>query len=908
MARRPISHNRWAQTLGLSSGHLSDLTNGRRRFPTAETRRKLMAGLDLPFEELFEIQQPARKPTRRAPVRRQAEAPARFVDASRDRPVETPRRPPSGRRIGDNAMSTFFNDLRYAARGLLRSPAFTVAAVLTLAIGIGSNTALFSLVDAILWKPHPYRDADRLVVVQSADASRGLRFSNLSLPDIRDVGEQAESLESFAAWDWEPYGLSGGDRPIRIGGTRVTAGFFDVLGVEPLAGRTFRDGEDSPGAEPVMVISEGLWRSYFGGEDMVGETVLVNAVPTTVVGIMPAGTEYPDQTRLWVPMRFDAESAPRGANFLGTIGRLRPGAELPALAAEVETIGQRLVSEYPEANRDRVYRAISLRELLTRDIEPITLSMLGIVTFVLLIVCANVANLLLARGATREREVAIRRALGASKRRLVQMLLAEAALLSAVGGVLGFGLGWLGIERLAGAIADRIPPWVSTSMDLRIVAYTLGVTVVAGLLFSLFPLLQNFRFSLSSALHEGGRRQSTGVRGSRLRSSLVVSEVALSLVLLAGAGLMIKSLLRLTTVDPGFEPRSSLTVGLDLLSQIDAERTERAALFARYLERFEALPGVEAAAGINFFPLKGRSSSIDISLEGQSPEDARGNPAPQVTLITPNYFRAMAIPLLGGTDFDAIPGSGDRRDAIVSQTLARALWPGEDAIGRRLRLGTGDTEGEPEWLTVRGVAGDIHHKSLDRERETHLYLPYANYAPARMVVIVRHSGDTAAMATAIRAAAAEIDPHQPLHEVMSTGEVLTASVWQWRFFTSIAWIFGVVALLLAVIGVYGVMTYSVSQRTSEVGIRMALGAGRGQVTAMILRQGGRLMLVGSGIGLALALGLSKLLSGVLFSIGTFEPLALGAAVALLALLALPALLIPARRAAQVDPASSLRAD
>ncbi|MEM7357226.1 MAG: FtsX-like permease family protein, partial [Acidobacteriota bacterium] len=591
-------------------------------------------------------------------------------------------------------------------------------------------------------------------------------------------------------------------------------------------------------------------------------------------------------------------------NFLGSIARLRDGVELSTLDAEVRTLGERLVAEYPAANQDRVYRAISLRQALTSDVEPITLSLLGIIAFVLLIVCANVANLLLARGATRQREVAIRRSLGASNRRLAQLLLTEALLLASAGGLLGFGLGWLGLQRMVAAIADRIPPWVQTEMDERVVLYTLAVSLAAGLLFSLLPLLQSFRFTLSSALREGGQRQGSSRRGGRLRASLVVSEVALSLVLLVGAGLMIKSLIDLTSVDPGFELSESLTVGLDLLSLREAEPEERAAQLTRYLERLASLPGVEAVGGINLFPLKGRSNSVSLVIEGQGDEEARHNPRPQVGLITPGYLQAMGIPLLAGNDFGSMQPREGRQEAIISRALAEALWPGEEAMGQRLRL----VFGGPEWLEVVGITGDIHHHGLDRGRQSHLYLPYAQYAPARMVLVVRHATDSAATAAAIRSAVAEIDPNQPLHELMSTGEVVTASVWQWRFFTTIAWVFGAVALALAVVGIYGVMTYSVSQRISEVGIRMALGAGRGQVIGMILRQGGRLMLLGVVIGLPITLGLSRMLSGILFSISAFEPLALGAAVLLLGLVALPALLLPAQRAARVDPASSLRAD
>ncbi|MEM7586341.1 MAG: ABC transporter permease [Acidobacteriota bacterium] len=895
LAKKPISLNRWAQRLGLSSGHLSDLVNGRRRYPAPKTRRKLMDGLDLPFEALFDVLEPAaRKP-------RPAE-PKRFVDASQDRPLAS-QRPLRG----SDEMHTLFRDFRYAARGLMRSPAFTLAAVLTLAIGIASNSALFSLVDSILWRPFPYHDGERLISVLSANSNRGRGWGGLSFPDSRDFVEQTTRVSGLAAWDWEPYGLSDGEQPLRVGGTRVSAGFFEVLGIEPLAGRTIQARDDTPEAPPVMVLSEGLWRSYFGGEDVVGTSVLINARPTTIIGIMPGGTEYPDLTRLWVPLALNEEAAPRGSNFLGVIGRLGPGVELEELNAEIETLGQRLVEDHPQANRDRVYRAVALRELLVEDVESITLSMLGVVTFVLLIVCANVANLLLARGAAREREVAIRRALGASSRRLAQLLLCEAFLLALAGGIIGFVFGWLGMTQLAGAVSNEIPPWVQTSMSWRVVAYTVGISLLTGLIFSLLPILHSFRLKLSGALRETGSRQGTSVRGGRLRSSLVVSEIALSLVLLAGAGLMVKSLLDLTSVDPGFETRGSLTVGLDLLSLIEAEPEERVAQFGLFLERFANVPGVEAVGAINFFPLKGRSSSIGVTLEGQNFDQASQNTTPQVSLMTPGYFKAMGIPVLQGSEFERLqPTEGDGQ-AIISQGLAAALWPGEEAIGQRLRLGLNPTD-EPSWLTVAGIVGDIHHHGLDRERQTHLYLNYADYAPARMVVIVRHTGDTAAMALSIREAAATVDPNQPLHEIMSTGAVIESSIWQWRFFTSIAWLFGVVAVLLAAIGIYGVMTYTVSQRTAEVGIRMALGANRGQVVSLILRQGSRLVLLGLAIGLPVSIALSQVLSSFLFSVGAFEPAALGAAILLLMLVALPALLLPARRAATVDPSSSLRAD
>ena len=567
LAKRAISTNRWAQQLGVSSGHLSDLVNGRRPYPAPATRHKLMQGLDLPFEALFEI----RQPTPRQPAPKSVPAVTRFIDASRDRPTENP-----ARRGGDPTMNTLLRDFRYAARGLLRSPTFSAAAILTLAIGIASNTALVSIVDSVLWKPFPYHDSDRLVVLQSASSSRGLRWSNLSFPNARDLRgtiaapRELRGLGLGALWAQRrsgagPHRWDEGLSPI-LRGARDRAHLWpNVSPRRGSAGSGARHG-DQRGS-----VANLLWRQRCCGRLRSGQTLS----PTTIVGIMPAGTEYPDQTRLWVPMRFDDVAAPRGANFLGSIARLRDGADMTALEAEIRTIGQRLVDDYPEVNHDRVFRATPLRQVLIGDIEPITLTLLGVVTFVLLIVCANVANLLLARGATREREVAIRRALGASGRRLAQLLLSEALLLAVAGGLLGFGLGWLGIQWIVATIADEIPPWVQTGLDGRIVVYTLGVTLFAGLLFSLFPLLQNLRFGFLGALREGDNRQGISVRSGRLRSSLVVSEVALSLVLLAGAGLMVKSLLDLSSVDPGFETRGSLTVGLDLLSQVQAEPTER---------------------------------------------------------------------------------------------------------------------------------------------------------------------------------------------------------------------------------------------------------------------------------------------------------------------------------------------
>ena len=800
-------------------------------------------------------------------------------------------------------MLALARDVRYGVRALLRSPGFTLAALVTLAIGIASNTALFSIVDSILWKPYPYVDGERLVVVHSVMERRGGRPSNLSFPDAMDVRAQSDLLDGLAAWDWEPYNLATEEEPRRVGGTRVSSDFFDVLGVPPLLGRTFTPSDDRPGAEPVVILTEGLWRTAFLEDpDVVGKEVFINARATTIIGVMPRAAEYPDQTALWVPLAFDETIAPRGVNFLGTVARLKPGVDLQSLQMELRAIAGRLQAEYPRTNEHRGLGAMTLRRALTGDIRTLSVALLGVVMFVLLIVCANVANLLLSRGVNREREVAIRRAVGASRARLAQGLLGESGVLAAVGAVVGFGVGALAVHQIVRLIEVEIPPWIRVSLDSRVVLYTIGVTTAATLLFSLFPVLQALRQNVTGSLAGNGRRFRSSIRGTKLRGALVVSEVALSLVLLVGAGLMLQSVMMMSAVEPGFEPRGALSVGLDLLGHRDKEPEERSLRFHRFLDRFETLPGVEAVGAINMFPLQRRSNSGRVSAEGQEPEEAERNPEPQVAVATPGYFEAMGIPLLRGASLDAERDS----DVVVSKKLADALWPGEDPLGRRLKFGAADSE--RDWLTVIGVVGDIVHHGLDRERSPQIYASYERQAPSRMTVVVRMSDGASpeSLAPVIRDAAREIDSNQPIHDVAAVSSVVDLSMWQWRFFGKLFWWFGGIALALALIGIYGVMSYTVTQRRREVGLRMALGAGQRDVVGMVVRQGGTLVLMGVACGLPLAGALGAVLAGALFDVRPFEPLLLATVSFLLVAVSLVAVVVPARRAARVDPAASLR--
>jgi len=894
LSKSPSSLNRWAQRLGLSSGHLSDLVNGKRLYPTARTRDKLLDGLGLPFESLFEIETKGK--------RRRNKEPTLFRDGSLDQP-----RVSSRRRGGD--VLGLARDLRVSLRALVRSPAFSLAALLTLAVGIASNTALFSIVDSILWKPYPYVDSERLVVVHSTLERRGNRQSNLSFPDAMDVREQSDLLDGLAAWDWEPYNLATGEEPRRVGGTRVSAGFFEVLGVSPLVGRAFLPEDDRPGAEPVVILTEGLWKSAFAGNpDVVGTSVSINARTTTVIGVMPRAAEYPDQTALWVPLAFDETIAPRGVNFLGTVGRLKPNVELQSLDTELRSIALRLQEAYPDTNDGRSLGAMTLRQALTGDIQTLSIALLGVVTFVLLIVCANIANLLLSRGVTREREIAVRRAMGASGTRLAQGLLCESVVLATAGGLIGFGLGAVAIDQILRLIEVEIPPWIQVSLDGRVMLYTVGVTTAATILFSLVPVLQALRQSVSGSMEQSGQRFGTALRGRKLRGALVVSEVALSLVLLVGAGLMLQSVMVMSAVEPGFESRGALAVGLDLLAHKDKEPEERALLFESFIERFEAIPGVESVGAINMFPLRRRSNSAGVTAEGQGPEEAEQNLEPQFAAATPGYFQAMGIPLLQGERWDHTLESVGASNVIVSRRLADALWPGVNPIGRRLKLGSFDSE--REWMTVKGVVGDIVHHGMDRERAAHLYVPYERQAPTRMTAVIRTAGAVPPeeIAPAIREAARLVDPHQPIHDVASVSSVVDLSMWQWRFFGSLFWWFGGTALVLALIGIYGVMSYTVSQRRREVGLRMALGARERDVVGMVLRQGGSLVLTGVLCGLPLAGVLGAVLAGALFEVQPFEPLMLAGVSILLVVVSLAAVFVPARRAALVDPAATLRTE
>ncbi|HSR52246.1 MAG TPA: ADOP family duplicated permease [Acidobacteriota bacterium] len=888
LAKSPISLNRWAQKIGVSSGHLSQLVNGRRVYLRAKTRRKLMDALGLSFQELFEIEEARRGPGLRG-LRRGRLSWSRGWGPLF--PEET------------TAMK-WMSHFRFALRQIRRRKGFTAAAVLTLAIGIGSGTALFSLVNTLLWKPFPYQDPEEVVRVYTTDQRRDrLNFSYPNFEELRD-GSQAV-FSHVAAHDWEPFSLSGGDQPIRVGGGQVSANLFQVLGVQPIVGRVFGPEEDRLGAARVVVLRESLWRSYFGEDpDIAGKTVRLNGEPATVLGVLPDEAQYPHRVDLWVPLAPVAGDSSRGSTFLQVSARLNEGVSPSQAQQALQSLAQSWRERFPQLHENTGIRVAPLREDQLRNVGRMTGPLLGVVLFVLLIVCANVANLLLARGVSREREFAVRSALGAGRMRLVQQLFCESLVLAGMGGLLGCLVGLGGVRLMMAMIPVQVPAWVDVGLDWRILLFVLSASLFSALVFGLLPALQGTRQDLVAPLR--GERASGGGR-RRLRSMLVVGEVALSVVLLVGAGLMIRQVQQLASIDPGFETEGRLTAGMDLLTWLDRSDEERTAHVHRFLERLQALPGAEAVAAIDRMPFKGSTNMRSVCAQGQSSEECDDNTGPIIQVVSPDYFQAMGIPILRGRTFggELNPSS---REAIVSQSLAEALWPGESALGQGVRLrGPGL---EDQWMSVVGVVQDSLQMQVLQRPWPLLYLPYQDNGLGRMswVVKAREGVDPLSLAEPLRQAVGEIDPLQPVHEVMTLQELFDRSIWSWRFFGSLFRTFAVVALILAAVGLYGVMAYSVSERRMEMGIRMALGAKRRQVIIHVLRQGGILVAIGSVLGLLMGLGAGTLLSSILFQVSAFEPWVYCAVVVVMVATSLMALFLPARRASRYDPAVALKAD
>jgi putative ABC transport system permease protein len=809
-------------------------------------------------------------------------------------------------------------DLRYGARMLLKSPGFTLIAVITLALGIGANTAIFSLVNSILLRQLPFRQPERLVRVDSRRLAPG-KYS-FTLPDFIDYRDQNQSLSGIAAFTSWSANFTDQGEPEQLQGLRISANAFELLGVEAVAGRVLAPGDDTPGQQHVAVLSYGLWRRRFGADpQLVGKKLTLNGASYTVVGVLPPQFFFPTPLReaeLAVPLAPDADPL-RGVrtstNFLRALGRLKPGVTREQAEADLTAVAQRLRQQYPVANRQKLGVTLSpLHEEVVGSFRLMLWVLLGAVGVVLLITCVNLANLTLARATGRRREMAIRAALGATRRRLVQQLATESLLLALFGAGLGLLLAFYGIGLLLALSPETLPRAGEVSIDFRVLGFTLALSLLAGALFGLAPAWQATRVSLNEELKGSGRGASGGERQNRARSLLVVSEIALSVVLLAGAGLLIKSFLRLQAVNPGFEAENALAIRLSLPKAQYSNRAAVTVFYEKLRPRLESLPGVEAVGFVSALPLSGTSFSIPFTIEGRatSPDEAQ---RADYRAVDAGYFRALKIPLIAGREFNGRDAAEAPPVALISQNLARLHWPNGNPLGARLRIN--DNNQGPRPVEVVGVVGDVKHLSLDGEPAPHIYLPVHQahedgvaWLTNTQYWLLRTTVDPLTLSAAARREIQAVDRNAPASNIRTMEQYLAASVAPRRFNLRLLTIFAASALVLAATGLYGVISYGVAQRKRELGIRIALGARPGDVLKLVTGEGMALAIIGVALGLMAALALTRVMEGLLFGVSATDPLTFMVIALLLMFVALLACYIPARRATKVDPLIALKSE
>jgi putative ABC transport system permease protein len=803
-------------------------------------------------------------------------------------------------------METLLQDIRYGLRMLAKKPAFTAVAVATLALGIGVNTAIFSVVEAVLLRPLPFRDPGRLCALQ--ETSQRVPIVTPSYPNFLDWRSRSRSFEEMAALVQEGFNLSGVDRPERIGASAVSANLFSMLGVRPILGRDFLPAEDGAGAEPVAILSYGLWQRRFGGSPgAMGSAMTLDGTRFTVVGVLPASVRQADASDLYIPIgRIVGDLQERGSHGdTIVVARLKPSVSLEAARSEMAAVAAALGKEYPATNTGYSVEVTELSDLLVGDTRTPLLLLLGAVGMVLLIACANVANLLLARAATRERELSIRAALGAPRLRIVRQLLTESLLLGAGAGAAGLLLGEWGVGWLLAWTPQDLLNGATPRMNLRVLAFTAGISLLTALFAGIVPAFHASRRDLNETLKEGGRSPSQGMRPHRLRQGLAVAEIAVALVLSVNSGLLLRSFLLLTKVDPGFNPHDVLTMYVNLPEGRFGRSEQAAAFYGQALEKIGALPGVQAVALGTDLPLTGNHSRSDIAIEGLPVPSPDQLPHPDFHRITPGYLKVLGLPLLRGRNFTEADGPTAPLVALVSESLARRYWPGTDPVGKRFSLGR--PRPDAPWATVVGVVGDTKQYGLAARAPVEVYLPFLQSPRNGAVVAVRGAG-AGGLAASVTAAIQAVDPDLPVHDVMTMDQVAAQSVGSRRLTMALLGLFAALALLLAAVGIYGVISTMVEQRTHEIGLRMALGARRGSVLRLVVGEGMRLALAGVALGTMAAAGVSGLLGSLLFGVGARDPLTFLGIAALLVLVAASACYLPARRAATVDPMIALRCE
>lgn len=814
-------------------------------------------------------------------------------------------------------MNEVLHDIRYAVRGFLRSPAFTTVALLTLALGIGANSAIFSVINAVLLKPLEYRDPGRLVFIHSQFPSLGFDRFWISPPEYREIQREVRSFSSVGAWRTGSSSLSGIDEPVRLTSAVATAELFPTLGVPAILGRPFNIEEDRPGGEPVVTISYRLWMSAFGGEpSTVGRRVEVDGAPRTIVGVMPEEFDVEDAgVDLWLPVGIPDIPSNRGSHFLNLVGRLEPGVSLEQARGEMATLLARWGEIAPGVHvpNDSTHAIIvrDPRDELVGDVRPALLVLFGTVGFVLLIACANVANLLLARSEGRQKEIAVRAAIGAGRGRLLRQFLTESTVLAVAGGAAGLLLGQFGLRLLLTASPGSIPRANAVGLDVSVVLFTLGITLLTGMLFGFAPLVHLSPRTMAASLRDGDQRSTAAMRRTRLRGLLVVSEVALAVVLIVGAGLLMRSLMALRDVDPGFEPRGLLTFEVSLPQSRYPGAVEQNAFVAGLADRVSRIPGAAGVAWMSGLPPVREVNANDTEFEGKQPTpDGPVHNVDYYQVVGGDYFATMGIPIVAGRAFRTGDDGAATPVAIINETLARVFYPGEDPVGRLVRPCCGDAL---PWFTIVGIARDVKQGGLGESTGTELYFHYPQAvafgaAPRTLNVVVRSEIPPLSLAADTRLAIGQIDSAMPVANLGTMEANIAKSVARPRFLTFLLSIFAVMALALAAIGTYGVLSYSVAERRREIGIRMALGAPANSLLGMVLRDGMTVAGVGLALGLAGAFALTRLLSSLLFGISTTDAVTFLAAPVVLIAAAGLACWIPARRATRVDPIMALRAD
>lgn len=798
-------------------------------------------------------------------------------------------------------------EIRYAIRSLVLDRSVSAIVVLCLSLGIGVNATLFAMIDGILIQPLPYVEPDRLFILNQSYERGGIREAGVSYQDLKDIRERTTTFSDIAALLNRTIALSDQNDPERLQGAAISWNLFPILGQPPLLGRQFRAEDDRPGAEPVVILSHEVWqRRYQSDPNIIGRSVSVNGRPHTVAGVMPVGFSFPEIQKIWIPLAPIAHEEPRTARGLFTFGRLKPGVDIEQAREELRSISAALAAQYPVTNEGWITTTQPLTdEFIPDDVRLILWTMMGAVTLVLLIACANVANLMLARSSGRQREFCVRAALGAGRGQLIKQLMVECVILGLASAPLGLAIAYFGVFLLDNAIpAGQVPYYIHWEVSPRVIAYTVAVSAATGLVFGLAPALQSGRLNLQEALRDGARGSGQSGRRARLRNSLVVLEIAMALVLLIGASLFVRSFLNLRGASPGFDTAPLLTVRFFMTGDSYTTAEQKAQRVDDIMRRIENLPGVESAFASNFIPLDAGGRSANAVIDGR-PMPKGEEPTILYTAVTPHLYKTMGLPILKGRDFTDAEGAGLTAVAVVNETMARRLWPNTDAIGGRFRL----TGPKDEWFTVIGVAPDIRMFDMDDDTPDYAvaYVPYRFENFANIGLTIRAANDNpAGLAAAVRGEIRASDPGLAIFNIRTMEDIRQEGFWQYRLFGYMFGIFGLAALFLAGVGVYGVLSFSVSQRTQEMGVRIALGASQSDVLRLVVRQGLTLAMVGVLVGLAGAFGITRVIQSLLYNVTPTDPLSFGGVAVFLAMIALVASYVPARRATNVDPIVALR--